>query len=97
MSAARYTGVQKTKGRRTYTASVSNQGKNRYIGSYATPQEAARVYDEACICMVSLQNQGISAAVYVTYIATQTALLLLVLSHLQLLLPQHLQAVNHRV
>lgn len=68
MSAARYTGVSLQKGRTKYTAAICEHGKSHYIGSYATPGEAASVYDEACIVLVSLQTQEISTAVtvYVT-------------------------------
>ena len=67
MFAARYTGIYQRKGEKRYTAYIHTQGKKKHhLGQYAMPGEAACVYDEACIYLVSLQNQKISTAVYVT-------------------------------
>lgn len=55
MSAARYQGVSDRDN--SSHATITFQGKQHYLGSYATPAEAACVYDEACIFLVSYQNQ----------------------------------------
>lgn len=100
MSAARYTGISLTMGGK-YQVYNRYQGKSCYIGSYTTPGEAASVYDEACIFVVSLWNQEISTAVQVTvHCNTYSAFVNVaghLLSHLLLLLPQHLQGANHPV
>ncbi|KAL3151281.1 hypothetical protein ABBQ38_013119 [Trebouxia sp. C0009 RCD-2024] len=46
----RYAGVVMRSGNR-YDASIVVQRKHYYLGGYATPEEAGRVYDEACISL----------------------------------------------
>lgn len=52
MSAARYQGVFLPKGKKSYKAAIGFQGEHHSLGSYATPAEAAVVYDEARIYLL---------------------------------------------
>ncbi|KAL3151187.1 hypothetical protein ABBQ38_013041 [Trebouxia sp. C0009 RCD-2024] len=46
----RYKGVSMTSSKR-YASKITLQGKNRHLGTYTTPEDAARVHDEACILL----------------------------------------------
>ena len=63
MSAARYKGVHLQKTGKVYTAGIMSRGKAHHLGMHTTPEEAARVYDEACIFLVSRQHQQTPQAV----------------------------------
>ena len=63
MSAARYQGVELPKLQKFYKAAIMSQRKRHHLGLYETAVEAARVYDEACIILVSWQHQQILQAV----------------------------------
>ncbi|KAL3151190.1 hypothetical protein ABBQ38_013044 [Trebouxia sp. C0009 RCD-2024] len=46
----RYKGVRMTPNKR-YTSTITLHGKNCHLGTYTTPEDAARVHDEACILL----------------------------------------------
>ena len=65
----RYRGVRvqsNTYKSNTYKSNIRSEGKNHYLGAYTTPQEAARVYDEACVYLVSQQTRYAEQIVHVT-------------------------------
>ena len=59
----RYRGVYMRS--QNYRVTIVAQGKLCYLGTYRTPEEAARVFDEARIFLVSQQTQHAVHAVLV--------------------------------
>lgn len=98
MSAARYQGVCPPKGKTLYRAAIGSKGKQHSLGSYATPAEAAVVYDEARIYLVSQRKQEIWITADVTLRCNTCIVSDLAaghhLLHLQLLLLHHLQGAT---
>lgn len=86
MFAVRYKGIYLPKMRKSNKAAIAFQGNKYHLGVYATPAEAAHMYDEARIFLVSQQNQELSKALYDMSCCDKCRMSFLALGHLQKLL-----------